>query len=60
MAKENSIRKTEILDEIIDNATCLPIESQNLLLMLAKAMAYTRDCIARQNKGAKPQDHLMT
>ena len=43
----NSTKKVKILDEIINNATGLPLESQDLLLMMAKAMRYTRDCIYR-------------
>lgn len=42
-------QQTDILDELIDNASGLPVESQNLLLLLAKSMAYTRDCLTKQN-----------
>lgn len=35
--------------EIIDNARGLSIENQKLLLMMAKAMRYTRECMARQD-----------
>ena len=38
-----------MLDEIIDNAIELPVESQDLLLMMAKAMRYTRECVIRQS-----------
>lgn len=38
----------KVMDEIIDNAAGLPIESQYMILMMAKAMKYTRDCVMRQ------------
>lgn len=41
--------------EIISRAKELSIENQNLLLMMAKAMRYTRECIARQNTPAQSQ-----
>ena len=43
--KTDGVGQVKILDEIINNATGLPLESQDLLLMMAKAMRYTRDCI---------------
>lgn len=43
-----------ILDEIIDNASELPLESQDWLLMMAKSMRYTRDCIVRKNEAEPP------
>ena len=43
-----SIEEIKVLNEIINNAIGLPIESQNLLLMLAKGMAYTRDSLIKQ------------
>ncbi len=45
--KTDGVGQVKILDEIINNATGLPLESQDLLLMMAKAMRYTRDCIYR-------------
>lgn len=49
---KSSIEKIKVLDEIIDNAMELPLESQNLLLILAKGMAYTRNCVTKQfNEG---------
>lgn len=39
---------TQILDEIIDNAADLPVESLNLLLMMAKDMRHRRDYIRKQ------------
>lgn len=39
----------KVLEEIIDNASELPVESQDLLLMMAKAMRHTRNCVIRQN-----------
>ncbi len=47
--KNCSSRQITIVDEIIDNATELPVESQNLILMMAKAMQYTRDCMMREH-----------
>lgn len=47
--KKNSHDKNSILDEILENATELPVESQNLLLILAKGMAFTRYCITNEN-----------
>ncbi len=38
-------QQESILNEIIDNAAGLPVESQDLLLMIAKAMRYTRNSI---------------
>lgn len=37
-----------VVDEIIDNAIELPLENQEILLMMAKAMQYTRDCEKEQ------------
>lgn len=39
---------TKVVDEIINNAVGVPIESQYMILMMAKAMKYTRDCVMRQ------------
>ena len=36
-----------VSDEIIDNAAKLPVEEQQMLLTVAKAMQYTRSCILR-------------
>jgi len=38
----------KVLDEIIDNVAGLPLESQDTILMVAKAMQYTRSCMARR------------
>lgn len=46
--QNDSAGQVKIVDEIIDNAAGLSIESQYLLLMMAKAMRYTRDCVMRQ------------
>lgn len=45
----------EVLRELMENAVGLPLESQKLLLILAKGMAYTRDCLTRQ--GGKNQQN---
>ncbi len=47
--KNKSVHQMEVLDKLIQNAAELPVESQNLLLMLAKGMAYTRTCLIKQN-----------
>lgn len=46
--QDNSKQQTKIADEIIDNAVELPLENQELLLMMAKAMHYTHTCVLRQ------------
>ena len=45
--KKCSNQPVAVLDEIIENAMELPVESQKLVLMIAKAMKYTRDCELR-------------
>lgn len=45
----DSDRQIKTADEIIDNAMGLSLENQELLLMMAKAMQYTRNCISRQS-----------
>lgn len=46
---QNASRENaKVMDEIINNAAGLPIESQYMILMMAKAMKYTRDCVMRQ------------
>lgn len=48
MKEQKKVRnQMEILDELIDNATGLPLESQELLLMMARGMAYTRECMGK-------------
>lgn len=39
----------------IDNAKELPVESQNLLLILARGMVFTRNCMMRQNAADQPR-----
>ncbi len=50
----SSTQQVKVLDEIIDNAIELPVESQDLLLMMAKAMRYTRECVIRQSSAEQP------
>lgn len=38
----------KVLDEIIEAAVELPVESQDLLLMIAKAMRHTRNCVMKE------------
>lgn len=40
-----------VLDELIDGAIGLPLESQAMLLNMAKAMQYTRICIKKEKIG---------
>lgn len=49
-----STKNVTVLDEIIDNASELPLESQDWLLMMAKSMRYTRDCIVSKNEAESP------
>lgn len=46
MQKEEGLQN-RVLMEIIDNAKELPVESQNLLLILARGMVFTRNCMMR-------------
>lgn len=46
MQKEEELQN-RVLMEIIDNAKELPVESQNLLLILARGMVFTRNCMMR-------------
>lgn len=39
-----------LADEIIDNASMLPIECQDMLLAIAKGMRFTRSCIEKQEQ----------
>lgn len=48
-------RQNRVLMEIIDNAKELPVESQNLLLILARGMVFTRNCMMRQNAADQPR-----
>ena len=54
MQKEEE-RQNRVLKEIIDNAKELPVESQNLLLILARGMVFTRNCMMRTKAGAPPR-----
>ena len=42
-----------VADEIIDNAAELPVEEQQTLLTVAKAMQYTRSCILHNEHKAQ-------
>lgn len=44
-AQSTTVQHTNVLDELIDNAVGLPVGSQDLLLMMAKAMRHTRNCL---------------
>ena len=43
-----SRENTKVVDEIIDNAAGFPVESQYMILMMAKAMQYTHNSVLRQ------------
>lgn len=47
---ERMVIESGLTGKIIDNAVGLPLESQKLLLMMAKSMKYTRDCIIQQSR----------
>lgn len=49
ITETSSTQRGKVLDEIIENAIGLPIESQGMLLMMAKAMKYTREYMLRQS-----------
>ena len=40
--------QAEILEAILNGAKELPVEGQNLLLMIAKGMAFSRDCLMKR------------
>ncbi|MEY8322062.1 hypothetical protein AAK894_13490 [Lachnospiraceae bacterium 46-61] len=49
MTKQNtSVQEIRILDELVNNAIGLPLESQNLLLLMAKGMSYTKNCLLEE------------
>lgn len=45
-----SVSKVAIVNEIINNAVELPLEGQNVVLLIAKSMKYTRECMMRQKE----------
>lgn len=47
--QNTTVQQVKVLDELIDNAIGLPVGSQDLLLMMAKAMRHTRDCMTQQD-----------
>lgn len=49
----SSTNKAAIINEIIDNAVELPLEGQNVVLLIAKSMKYTRECVMRQKEAEK-------
>ncbi len=46
----SSANKMAIVNEIINNAVELPLEGQNVILLIAKSMKYTRECMMRQKE----------
>ena len=51
----NSLIEQKERRDNIDNAKELPVESQNLLLILARGMVFTRNCMMRQNAADQPR-----
>lgn len=41
----SSAEQGKVLDNIIENAVELPVDSLEVLLLVAKSMRYTRECI---------------
>lgn len=41
----------------MDSAGALPLECQELLLAVAKGMAFTNACLAKAAKESKPQEN---
>lgn len=46
--QRESAKKLRTLNAIVVHARELPAEGQELLLMMAKAMRYTRDCVEKE------------
>lgn len=46
----SSANKMAIVNEIINNAVELPLEGQNVILLIAKSMKYTRECMMKQKE----------
>jgi len=55
-AQSTTVQQVKILDELIDNAVGLPVESQDLLLMMAKAMRHTRNCLMQGDVNNQPRN----
>lgn len=43
-----SLEQGKALDDIIENAIGLPLDNQEVLLLIAKSMKYTRECIMNE------------
>lgn len=54
--QKDSEQTKKVLDEIIENAIELPVESQNLLLMMARAMQYTKKCMTEHSTEGQKQE----
>lgn len=52
--QNNSDSQANLLEKILDNAIELPLESQNSLLMLAKGMAFTHECLTKREGTSEP------
>ena len=53
-AQNTTVQQIRILDELINSAVGLPVESQDLLLMMAKAMRHTRNCLMQGDVNNQP------
>jgi len=53
-SKSNS-NKLTLVDEIIDNASALPLEYQDCILEIAKGMAFTRKHLSKQQEETSEQ-----
>lgn len=46
--EKNSVDQGKVLDEIINNATGLPPDGLEIILLIAKSMKYTRECMMKE------------
>ena len=53
MSNEVAVAKVKALGEIIENASDLPLECQELLLSIAKGMQFTKSCIDKEQARTK-------
>ena len=59
MTTENAdINKLKTLNEIIDNASTLPPECQDLLLAIAKSMAFTKNGMLKEAEEAVCENNI--
>ena len=52
-------RNPKIVNEIVENASAIPLEFQKYILDIGKAMAFTRKVMqTKQNLGEKEKNHV--